>query len=165
MTTAPRIVGEQIKRPLLAWLRECAEAGRPCPKNMEICARFGLASQSTAAGLLSRLELDGSITVERFARDRVVYIVGTDLSTRRPPNESVHTRGKSSAARPADAPPPPPRPPALRKSRGKIERLAPLPPEIYAAAREDGRPLTEFVRALIEMGLECWRDDRREDVA
>lgn len=44
-------------------------------------------------------------------------------------------------------------------------RPAPLeiPPEVYAARRQDGRPLSEFITALIEMGLSCWRENQIEE--
>lgn len=53
--------------------------------------------------------------------------------------------------------------------RGEPDVPAPAPagkPKISAAviraAKLDGRDLPTFVTALIDMGLECWRDDRRE---
>lgn len=52
-------------------------------------------------------------------------------------------------ATPAVASPTPAKPEKFRVSAGVIR-----------AAKVDGRDLPTFVTALIDMGLECWRDDR-----
>lgn len=59
--------------------------------------------------------------------------------------------------------------PAKPTASQPVPSPAPAPadkPKISAAviraAKLDGRDLPTFVTALIDMGLECWRDDRRE---
>lgn len=47
---------------------------------------------------------------------------------------------------------------AVRELDG-LERFK-LPDGIAEACRIDGRPYTEFLAALVWMGLECWKDDR-----
>jgi hypothetical protein len=47
---------------------------------------------------------------------------------------------------------------AVRKLDG-CQRFK-LPDGVAEAARTDGRPYTEFLSALMWMGLECWKDDR-----
>lgn len=47
---------------------------------------------------------------------------------------------------------------AVRKLDG-CERFK-LPDGVAEAAKIDGRPYTEFLSALMWMGLECWKDDR-----
>ena len=66
---------------LYAWLVDCAEAGRPCPRNNAICERFGLASPSSAAKLVARLEGAGRIAVERTRSTRRVTIADTGTRT------------------------------------------------------------------------------------
>ncbi|RIA37492.1 hypothetical protein DFR49_3377 [Hephaestia caeni] len=55
------------------------------------------------------------------------------------------------------APAPPPSPPPPEPAAGGKPRVSAA---VIRAARIDGRDLPTFVTALIEMGLECWRDDR-----
>lgn len=66
---------------LYAWLVDCAETGLPCPRNSEICERFGLASISSAAKLIARLEGAGRIAVERTRSTRRVTITASGART------------------------------------------------------------------------------------
>jgi SOS-response transcriptional repressor LexA len=121
---------------MLDWFRHCAEQGERCPTNDDICERLGFNSPASATRLVADLEADGLIRVERFHHARVVTIVATGEKT-----APVVSKPKKPATVQAA------RPPAI-------------PAAIVAAAREDGRPLLDFVQALLWMGLECWRDDR-----
>lgn len=66
---------------LYAWLRDCAEAAEPCPTNVEIAARFGLKSVSSAANAVKRLEKEGRIAVARTRNTRTVTITETGART------------------------------------------------------------------------------------
>jgi hypothetical protein len=61
--------------------------------------------------------------------------------------------------------PPPPAPPApalptVRQPEPSSFRKPSIPAHVVEAAKLDGRDLTSFVSALIEMGFDCWREDR-----
>lgn len=128
---------------LLEWLRHCAEQGQFCPTNDAICERFGYLKSPSAVRLMKLLEDEGAIKIERLHMGRVVTIVATGKSTARPAPSKPKAQTK---ARKVDVPPP-----ALKWQPS---------PEIVHAAALDGRPLGEFAGALIQMGLDCWRDDR-----
>lgn len=66
---------------VLAMLEEAANAGLPCPTNVEITEALDFSSMSTAPDIIARLERDGQITVERGIRSRVVTIVATGNRT------------------------------------------------------------------------------------
>jgi hypothetical protein len=136
------------KRVMLDWIRHCAEQSLACPTNDEICARFNFNSPASATRLVQEIEADGAIRVERLHRARIVTITATGEATAAPAKSF-------KARRKAAAPTPHVPPPAAIKPR--------VPAAVAAAAAIDGRPLIVFAEALLMMGLECWRDDRRVD--
>jgi SOS-response transcriptional repressor LexA len=71
------IFRRQREAALLAWLVECAEAGRPCPTNRETSERLGLSSVNHATVLYQALEEQGLIRVECSRTARVVTIVAS----------------------------------------------------------------------------------------
>lgn len=87
-------------------LIDAAEAGQPCPLNMDIEDLIGCDSTSMGPWIIRRLEEKGLIKVERYQRFRVVEIVATGKRTARSP--SMHTerphvpRGMRSAAHHTD---------------------------------------------------------------
>lgn len=109
------------ERVALDMIEAAAKAGNASPSNLQIADRLGL-TMSAGSAIVTRLEARRLISVERFSRDRVITIIATGKSTKRP-----------------DGDPPPhwrltpdriatPRPP-----RGKRNRR-PLEPPIPAAA-------------------------------
>jgi len=127
---------EVTKRKLLAWLTKIAAAGQACPTNAVICERLGIKSPSGPAYILDGLERAGLVRVARSQNARIVTIVATGQSTAGTLAKAEHV-GRGPA-----------------KSR--------VSAAVMRAAKVDGRDLPSFVTALIEMGLECWRDDRAQ---
>ena len=94
---------------LLAWLTDCADVGEPCPMNGAIAKRYNFASDSAGAKMIADLEGHGLIAVDRFLvgnrSHRVVTIVSTGQSTKRPEGPPPSVRPERSVKRPdADAP-------------------------------------------------------------
>ena len=65
-------------------LADAADAGAPCPSNIEIEVAIGASSSSMGAKAVDRLEQGGRIHVKRGQRARVVTIVATGRSTSLP---------------------------------------------------------------------------------
>lgn len=140
-------------RAMRDWLIDCVEQKLPCPTNDEIAGKFDFESTSTSARLLQAMETDGMIVVERFHQSRQVTVPGIG-STLRPQRTATHWRDRPEhqQARPQVPPLAAPAPAGKPKIKAAVIRAATL----------DGRDLPTFVTALIDMGLECWRDDRIE---
>lgn len=66
---------------------EAAEAGEPCPMNVDIEIAIGANSSSMGPITVRRLEAKGLITVERYYRARVVTVIATGKTTAPPPRE------------------------------------------------------------------------------
>lgn len=99
-------------------LVEAAEAGLPCPSNIDIEMLCGYNSCSMGPVMVKRLERKGLIRVERFQRFRIVEIVATGARTARAANmradlphipKGTHSGGRSlptsAAPRPSDRKP------------------------------------------------------------
>lgn len=139
-------------RAMRDWIIDCVERKLPCPTNDAIAGRFDFESTSTSARLLQAMETDGMIVVERFHQSRQVTVPSIG-STLRPQRTAKHWRDRPEhSVAPVSAPPAEPAPPGKPKIKAAVIRAATL----------DGRDLPTFVTALIDMGLECWRDDRIE---
>lgn len=82
-----------------AALVAAAEAGARCPTNDALCGQTGHASTNSAVEAIKRLVHAGIITVERFARDRVVTIAATGKKTAAPKCTAPHWRDIQGAAR------------------------------------------------------------------
>ena len=61
-----------------------AEAGEPCPNNIDIEVTIGAESTSMGPWIVRRLELKGLIFVKRYQRFREVKIMATGKWTARP---------------------------------------------------------------------------------
>jgi hypothetical protein len=66
---------------------DAAEAGEPCPMNIDIEIAIGANSSSMGPVTVKRLERKGLIEVSRYYRARIVRIVATGKETAPPPNE------------------------------------------------------------------------------
>ncbi|WP_062785290.1 hypothetical protein [Novosphingobium capsulatum] len=66
---------------------DAAEAGEPCPTNIDIEVEIGANSCSMGPKTVARLAAKGLITVERFHRARIVTIVATGKATTCPPDQ------------------------------------------------------------------------------
>ena len=97
-------------------LAEAAEAGLPCPSNIDIEMLCGYNSCSMGPVMVKRLERKGFIRVERYQRFRIVEIVATGARTARAANmradtphipKGTHTRSLPTSAtpRPSDRKP------------------------------------------------------------
>ena len=76
------------KRIVYAMLRKAAEMGDECPSNNVLCAAIDATSVGTPSVIVSKLEAEGLIKVDRGRRWRRVTIVETGKST-----ASYHTPG------------------------------------------------------------------------
>jgi len=72
-------------------LAEAAQAGLPCPTNIDIEMLCGYNSCSMGPVMVKRLERKGLIRVERFQRFRIVEVVATGERTARAANMHVDT--------------------------------------------------------------------------
>lgn len=72
-------------------LAEAAEAGLPCPSNIDIEMLCGYNSCSMGPVMVKRLERKGFIRVERYQRFRIVEIVATGARTARAANMRADT--------------------------------------------------------------------------
>ncbi|SFR86856.1 hypothetical protein [Sphingomonas jatrophae] len=150
------------QRKLLEWLTEIAAIGEPCPYNAAIRTRLGLAHDNAGSRLLAQLEEMGLVKVESGNKWRVVTIVATGKSTKRPPAapEPVHadplraarTRSaepspmarllavardvRATAPPPAAAPAAEPQPPAPAMSELTPEPALPVEPSPAPAIEE-----------------------------
>lgn len=64
-------------------LWDAAEAGRPCPTNIDLEVMIGYASSSMGSSVVRRLEAKGMIRVRRYQRFREIQIVATGRWTAR----------------------------------------------------------------------------------
>ena len=69
-----RVSRDVAQARLLKVLEDCALAGAPCPSNAELGALLGY-DQSYPSSLVTHLELQGLIAVQRGTRGRVVTIL------------------------------------------------------------------------------------------
>lgn len=139
---------EQQLEQLAQMIFDAAFNGKPCPTNLEIAAAFGYASSSRGAALILELEKSGRIFVERHHQTRVVTLRHTTIDGR--PVRTLDSRRRPLA-------------PAVA---GTVTPTRPKPrisAAVIRAARIDGRDLYAFATALIDMGLDCWRDDRAQN--
>lgn len=70
-------------------LCRAAEAGEPCPTNLDLEMMIGCSSSSGAPTVVKRLEERGLIEVIRFQRFRRVQICETGRWTRKAPNQQT----------------------------------------------------------------------------
>lgn len=84
-------------------LCRAAEAGEPCPLNLDLEMMIGCSSSSGAPTVVKRLEERGLIKVIRFQRFRRVQICATGKWTMKAPNQqttSIHVpRGCGAGSR------------------------------------------------------------------
>lgn len=77
---------------ILALLEWAARTGAPCPSNNQMAAQLRWPAANTVSKMVTRLERQGIITVERFNSARVVTIVSTGQHTARPACTKPHWR-------------------------------------------------------------------------
>ena len=73
----------------LAMIRRAAQAGEPCPTNLDIEIELGCNSTSVAPSVVKRLEDKGIIRVNRYQRAREVEIIETGEKTARHPQRKT----------------------------------------------------------------------------
>jgi len=56
---------------LAAWIESEARAGKPCPSNVQVGARYGITSTGTAAKWITRAEQAGLVVITRGAYSRI----------------------------------------------------------------------------------------------
>ena len=66
---------------------DAAEAGEPCPMNIDIEIAIGASSSSMGPKTVARLEAKGLIRVQRAHRARIVEITATGKCTSCPPDQ------------------------------------------------------------------------------
>lgn len=86
---------------VLRMIEVAAEAGLPCPSNLDIEMELGCNSTSVAPVVVRRLEEKGFIIVTRYQRAREITVASTGLSTARHPQRTTNRkhvpRGSGSA--------------------------------------------------------------------
>lgn len=120
----PELTSNQQR--LFMWLKELVAIGEPCPTDTAITRKLGFAAESVGHRALFALRDAGLIEIESGQRWRVVTIVATGKSTKRPDGAPAATarveaaipaepdsagRAIERAAAPAPAPAPAPTPP------------------------------------------------------
>lgn len=133
----------------LAAIKRAAEAGEPCPSNLQLARLIGAESMSAGANVVSFLAATGVISVERGSSNRVV---------------TVHSIGKSTAGRvkaphwsARDV-----RPDLKAASAAKeavFEQDSELLDEIEVEAIRTGTPMAAMLTRLLWLGLNCHIDD------
>lgn len=68
---------------------EAAEAGEPCPENLDLEDAMGFNSTSMGSTIVARLEAKGLIRVDRSHRARIVEIIATGRKTMCPPDQRM----------------------------------------------------------------------------
>lgn len=89
-------------------IREAAQAGLPCPTNIEIEVLCGYNSCSMGPMMLRKLETKGFIKVERYQRYRIVEITATGERTGRSAmmrDQTPHVPKGARTPRPTDRKP------------------------------------------------------------
>ncbi len=66
-------------------IKSAAIAGKVCPTNRMIAKLSGLASTSSVADAIGRLQRKGKLMVTRYNRARIVVFPDLDLATAEPP--------------------------------------------------------------------------------
>lgn len=89
MTPKQRIVFDLIER--------AANAGLPAPSNLELANAIGSVGVASGAYLVSVLERERLIHVERFGASRRITIIGTSKSTLAPDGAVAHWRTRVAA--------------------------------------------------------------------
>ena len=97
-------------------IKLAAIAGRVCPTNREIAKVSGLASTSSVADAIGRLQRQGKLMVTRYNRSRIVVFPDLDLATAEPPastgmGQAPHWRSRLPGVSYLPDPPPPMFPP------------------------------------------------------
>jgi len=87
-------IGNTTDMTVYSALVRAAEAGAPCPTNLVLCYMTGHASPSSVINAIKRLEEAGTISVQRFQRDRVVTITATGQKTAAPACTKPHWRDR-----------------------------------------------------------------------
>ncbi|MBU8540220.1 hypothetical protein [Falsiroseomonas tokyonensis] len=108
---------------LLRAIEQAARSGRPAPTNLEICGLFGLASVSTAARMVQRLEEARKIAVQRGADHRVITAADGSWKTAAPRGKRMPNSRPDSPRRTA---PPTVAPSAPAGAAMPVEEVAAL---------------------------------------
>lgn len=82
----------EYERITLKMLEQAAEAGVPCPSNLDIEMELGCNSTSVAPTVVKMLEDKGIISVTRYQRTRDVTILATGKSTAPDPTRKTNRK-------------------------------------------------------------------------
>lgn len=77
---------------VMAMIDHAIASGATCPTNQDICNRLGRSSVSSASRIISVMERQGLIEVERYTVSRRIIIKATGQSTALKGNERPHSR-------------------------------------------------------------------------
>jgi hypothetical protein len=92
METKPMADLTNYERTVLRMIEGAAEAGLPCPSNLDIEMELGCNSTSVAPVVVRRLEEKGFIIVTRYQRAREITVTSTGLTTARHPQRNTNRK-------------------------------------------------------------------------